>query len=107
MPRRFGLHKYTPLTRYLAGLTVDEVTLTLTEIEQIIGAPLPVSARDPTFWSNGTVGVFKVRPWVQAGWRMVRTRLGGEPLAVTFVRVADVTVVPPAPASVLNANGPG
>ena len=41
---RSGPRKYEPLAAYLAALTIDEVTLTLVEIEAIIGAPLPRSA---------------------------------------------------------------
>ena len=40
----YGLRKYDPLATYLAGLTVEEVTLTLGEIEAILGAALPPSA---------------------------------------------------------------
>ena len=81
--------KYQPLTDYLAALAVDEVRLTLAEIEQIIGAPLPVGAWEPTFWSNHPRGELRAQPWVQAGWRMVRTELHGAAPAVTFARVAS------------------
>ena len=83
---RFGPRKYDPLTRYLADLTADEVTLTFAEIEAIVGVPLPPSARNPNFWSNAPSGIFRDRPWVRAGWRMARTQLRGEWLAVTFAR---------------------
>jgi hypothetical protein len=88
MARHIGPYKYEPLTRYLAALTVDEVTLPLGEIEQIIAAPLPVSARLPTFWANGRRGLYGVRPWVRAGWRVVRTDLHARPPVVHFARVA-------------------
>ncbi len=47
MRPRPPLPKYAPLTRYLAAQPpgVSEVTLTLPEIEAIIGAPLPSQAR--------------------------------------------------------------
>ena len=86
MPRQIGPRKYAPLTAYLAARPVDEVTLTLAEIEQIIGAPLPVSARQPNYWVNSRRGLFGVRPWVQAGWRMARTDLRRAEPAVTFAR---------------------
>jgi hypothetical protein len=87
MPRYLGPRKYAPLARYLAALPRDEVRLTLPEIEQIIGVPLPASARQPSFWTNRGTGLFGVRPWVWAGWRMARTHLRVVPPAVHFVRV--------------------
>ena len=87
MPRRSGPRKYDPLTEYLVALAADEVTPTFAEIEAIIGAPLPASARAPNFWSNASSGIFQVRPWVRAGWRMARTQLRSATPAVTFQRV--------------------
>jgi hypothetical protein len=88
MPASIGPRKYAPLTAYLAARTGDAVTLTLAEIEQIIAAPLPVSARRPSFWSNGPLRLFRERPWIEAGWRVVRTELRRAEPAVTFARVA-------------------
>jgi hypothetical protein len=85
MSHRTGPRKYAPLTAYLAARPVDEVTLTLTEIEQIIAAPLPRSAVKAAFWSN-TPGQVALPPWVEAGWRVRRTHLSGDPPMVTFVR---------------------
>jgi hypothetical protein len=45
MPGRGAPPKYQPLAAYLAALTVAAVRLTFPEIEAIIGAPLPVTAR--------------------------------------------------------------
>jgi hypothetical protein len=87
MPQRTGPSKYAPLTRYLAALRADAVTLTLDEVEPILGAPLPVSARHPTFWANSRLGLFRVRPWLEAGWWMARTDLRSARPAVTFARV--------------------
>jgi hypothetical protein len=86
MPQRLGPRKYEPLTRYLAALRADAVTLPLAEIEAIIAAPLPPTAYRPSFWVNSPQGVFGVRPWLRAGWRVARTELRREPPAVTFVR---------------------
>ena len=87
MPRRVGPRKYDPLTRYLADLAADEVTLTFAEIEAIIGAPLPPSARTSNWWENTTEHV-QAGAWVLAGWRMKRTHRRLDPPAVTFERVA-------------------
>ena len=85
MPER-GPRKYDPLTRHLAELTEDEVTLTFAEIGQIVGTPLPPSARPSSFWST-TMQSLVARPWTRAGWRVLHTDLRGDPPAVTFARV--------------------
>jgi hypothetical protein len=86
MPR-YGPRKYDPLVAYLAGLFVDEVTLTFSEIERIVDAPLPPSAYRPSFWSTSPRSLV-MRPWRRAGWRVVRTELSARPPLVTFARVA-------------------
>jgi hypothetical protein len=85
MPRRSGPRKYDPLTAYLAGLAVDQVTLPLAEVERIIGAPLPRSAAKAGFWGN-TPDLAALPPWREAGWWVQRTHLSGDPPTVTFVR---------------------
>jgi len=84
MPTR-GPRKYDPLAAYLAGLAADEVTLTFAEIERIVGAPLPASARLSSFWSTTTQPLV-ARPWTRAGWRVARAQLRSDSLTVTFVR---------------------
>jgi hypothetical protein len=90
MTRRVGPSKYAPLTGYLAAYAGDVVRLTLPEIEAIIGAPLPVSARHSAFWVNRSrpPSWFAGRSWVQVGWRVLRTELHARPPAVCFARVA-------------------
>lgn len=47
------MSKYTPLEKYLANCGKDEISLNFSEIETIIGAKLPDSARVyPAWWSN-------------------------------------------------------
>ena len=89
MPRS-GPRKYDPLTDYLTGLTADEVTLTFAEIEAIIGALLPPSARAALFWTNVPDSLrrsVQAQAWRRAGWRVARVELEADPPAVTFARV--------------------
>ena len=86
MPPRYGPRKYDPLAAYLAALPADEVTLTFAEIEAIVGAPLPATARLSSFWST-TPRLLVARPWLRAGWRVARAHLRSESPAVTFRRV--------------------
>src|SRR5215210_2639072 len=96
MPRP-GPRKYEPLRAYLAGQPADvgEVTLRLAEIEAIVGAPLPATARLGSFWANGRLGLRispQARSWRAAGWRVARTL----PPRITFRRL-DSTPSPLAP----------
>ncbi len=88
MPRWAGLSKYDPLTRYLAGLAEDEATLTFAEIEAIVGAPLPPSAWQVSYWTRATRAWGpQHRPWTRAGWRVVRVHRQFDRPAVTFQRL--------------------
>ena len=78
--------KYHPLTRYLAAQPGDRVTLTLAEIEAIIGVPLPAGARQRHWWQmrQGAASLGSVVR--AAGWRLVLDDFWGRTPAVTFVR---------------------
>jgi hypothetical protein len=67
--------KYDPLSDYLAAQPpgTETLTLTLAEIEAIIGGPLPPRVRAPAFWTNRSRRLFTAQPGMQAGWWMVRT----------------------------------
>ena len=83
--------KYAPLVRYLAAQPGDRVTLTLAEIEAIIGTLLPPAARRRYWWQT-TQAPTSLRPLVQAaGWRIVLDGFWGRTPAVTFVRTGQQT----------------
>ncbi len=85
-PRPDAPRKYQPLHDYLTAHPGDRVTLTLAEIEAIIGAALPAGARQRTWWQI-TQGPTGVRSTVHAaGWRIVLDSFWGRNPAVTFVR---------------------
>lgn len=63
--------KYEPLAYYLATVAGDEVTLTLAEIEQVLGAALLAVAWTQRWWLS-TRGHGWSYPWVTAGWRARR-----------------------------------
>jgi hypothetical protein len=91
MARRAGPHKYDPLAAYLAALRVDAVTLTLAEIEVIIGAPLPRSASQVSFWTNYGWNYYAARGWLAVGWRVAQLHRTLDIAAVTFARVAPAS----------------
>jgi hypothetical protein len=81
---------YQPLTDFLAAQPPETVSITLTlpEVEVLVGTPLPVSAWARTWWSNARQGRWaEARPWVTAGWRVSRTAMRSATPAVTFARV--------------------
>lgn len=87
-PRALG--KYDPLHDHLAGLRSQFVVLGFSEVERIIGATLPPSARTYLEWwanetSNATTHV-QCRAWLRAGYE-ASPNLGAE--IVTFKRVGD------------------
>ncbi|MGD9891720.1 MAG: hypothetical protein AB7R89_33525 [Dehalococcoidia bacterium] len=85
MPRWLGPRKYDPLAAYLAQVTDDQVTLTLAEIEAILGTPLPATATSSDFWRN-YARAWPAHAWRDVGWRVARHPSRQAVTAVTFVR---------------------
>ena len=86
MPR----DKYGPLHDHLAHLSpsVTHHPLTFTQIEQIIGSPLPPSARNhlaPQFWANDKFGRHvQANAWLTADWWREELNVSRE--RIVFVR---------------------
>jgi hypothetical protein len=85
MPRLKPGSKYALLREWLLAkqATTDQVELSFAQIETIIGADLPMSARKyPAWWANETNPThFHALAWLEIGWRV-------EHLALTEERVA-------------------
>ncbi len=81
---------YQRLADYLAAQPPEtvELTLTIAEVEAMVGAPLPVSAWSGRWWSNKPYGRWEVRPWVTAGWRVAHLSMRTVTPTVTFARVS-------------------
>lgn len=77
--------RWAPLTQYLQDAEQDRLDLRLTEIEDILGAPLPASARRhrTIVWSNSRSNPY-ARIWRKAGYRSSLRGLSTEEVA--FVR---------------------
>ena len=103
--------KYEHLGDHLRDQTGDRCTLTFSEIEKLIAASLPASARHHrAWWANDTTHP-QARSWMRAGWRsdgppdvdqgqvrFVRSTRGnrqteGEPRTQVTVRNLDAAVV--------------
>jgi hypothetical protein len=68
--------KYEPLREYLGRQASSQMRLTFAQIEQILGAGLPPSARQYRPWWGNEVapGRVQARAWLDAGWRVETVR---------------------------------
>lgn len=81
--------KYAALKRCLEGRPSNsEARMTFAAIEDLLGFPLPASARKhQAWWSNTRHGHSHAAAWLDAGWRTSDLDLVGQ--AVTFRREAE------------------
>ena len=64
-----GGSKYQPLLQYLRRSSQQEITLAFTEIEALMGEPLPDSALSKkAWWSNRKNGGLQAKAWMDAGY---------------------------------------
>lgn len=64
------MRKYDPLCDYLSKADKDNISLTFTEIEDIISDDLPHSARNHrAWWANG--GHSQSHAWLNAGYSVI------------------------------------
>ncbi|HEV2817210.1 MAG TPA: hypothetical protein VGW40_08325 [Allosphingosinicella sp.] len=80
------MSKYLKLTLYLAELDAGKWDASFEEVEDVLGFPLPGSARQyPAWWANQ--GRAQSMAWQSAGWHT--TAVDVEQERVTFVYVGD------------------
>jgi hypothetical protein len=82
MTRRAGVSRYNPLVTYLRAQPPSDLTLTLSQVETIVGGAVPHSGYvDGSWWHLQTNPA--VRAWEALGWRAY---LNPQAHAVTFLR---------------------
>jgi hypothetical protein len=83
--------KYDPLMGFLEAQSVPQLKLSFAEIERILGAPLPASARRyPAWWADERVGTHQhARAWLDAGCETRRLNLNSA--TVLFVRASSAS----------------
>lgn len=83
------MSKYEPLSRYLAAHTRNAVTLTFSEINNLVQGGLPQSAYDHRpWWANRHDGRGAQNlAWQSVGWESGEVDMGRG--TVTFTRVAE------------------
>lgn len=75
--------KYWSLFDHLRRNQQDELTMTFSEIETLLGSDLPPSARSHRgWWSNRSVGAVQAAAWMEAGYHVEEIDLEEE--SVTF-----------------------
>ena len=85
------MSKYKPLERHLRASGKTRLPLTFSQIEKIIGGPLPAAARRyPAWWSNNEGSHVQAQAWREPGYRTKQVDLAGEKL----IFVADDSPLP-------------
>jgi DNA-binding transcriptional regulator YiaG len=84
-----GGNKYHPLQEFLQRCDRDQITLTFSEIEALIGEPLPESARSKrSWWSNRRKGGLQASSWMDADYTVQTLDLQVE--KVTFSKPPSI-----------------
>jgi hypothetical protein len=89
----FGVAKYATFRQHLERAPAQRITMSFTEIERIVGRPLPRSHRARSWWSNNPQNSGLTREWLAAGFMaenvdldrrtLVFSRMAKQPLAET------------------------
>jgi hypothetical protein len=102
MPTHTATRKYDPLTDFLRRQTHSVVRMSFDEIERVIGAKLPPSARQHrAWWSNNAENNVMTKAWKDAGFesedvdmkarRVAFRRVRSEPSRHIGAPSADIT----------------
>lgn len=77
--------KYIRLAAYFADqpASVDRLVLSVSDIEAVVGEPLPTNARFPSWWRNDHRKMHS-RAWLSAGWEA--TQMRAQDQTIEFVR---------------------
>lgn len=83
------MSKYDPLKSFLEGQIGAAVPMTFTEIEGVIGAPLPNSKRYPAWWSNNPWNNPMTQVWLDAGFVSEQVDIEGQKLVFRRATAAE------------------
>jgi hypothetical protein len=88
--------RYTPLTDYLHNQKgdVNRLSLTFDEIEDIIGAKLPDSARHHrVWWANDTSSLRHSSSWLDADWKTTNINMNEGTIVFARIRARDKSYI--------------
>ncbi len=87
------MSKYAALTRHLSSRTEARVPMSFSDLESVLGFPLPASARaHRPWWANSGHGHVQAHGWLDAGFQSEQVDLEAEKLV--FIRL-NTTEAPP------------
>ena len=87
------MSKYGSLGQFLKGRREEQVPMTFSEIERIIGARLPPSAhKHRPWWSNNAANSALTRVWLEAGYKSEQVDMEGGKLV--FRRIQERPAFP-------------
>jgi hypothetical protein len=90
------MSKYESLGQFLKSQDKQLVPMTFADIEQIIGATLPMSAhKHRPWWSNNAKNSVLTRVWLDAGFKSEQVDMEGQKLV--FRRISPPNAPAPAP----------
>ena len=87
--------KYEKLANYLGELDEEKINLTFSEIETILGEPLPKAARNRAWWANSATNNHALNGWLDAGWQTANVDMKMQIL--DFIKIASDNLSAPQP----------
>ncbi len=83
------MSKYDPLTIFLKSRGGNEVRMTFSEIERVIGHKLPAKSKTiRAWWSNNPGNNVLTKAWLAAGYKSAQVDIAGERLSFVLERPA-------------------
>lgn len=83
------MSKYQPLTDHLRGSGAAVVPMTFEQVERVIGAKLPPSARKRAWWSNNPTNNVMTKAWLAAGYESTRVDMTDGKLVFRLARGSE------------------
>jgi hypothetical protein len=85
------MSKYESLAKHLARVNAPELVMTFAQVEEILGAPLPASARTHRpWWANSAHGHVQSKGWLDAGYVSKEVDLEEERLLFVKLNQANI-----------------
>jgi hypothetical protein len=83
------MSKYAPLGEFLRKQRATLVPMTFSQIEKIVGTPLPKSKQYPAWWSNNPWNNVMTQIWLDAGFETEQVDVESRRLVFRRVRKDD------------------
>lgn len=89
------MSKYAPLTSFLNNAAPRQLKLTFSDIEKVLGFPLPASKQYAAWWSNNPSNNVMTKAWLSAGYRTEQVDIANENVVFSPVTTDTPTASPP------------